>query len=96
MFDKDIDITELIKKKKALDAFTKVAMQLPGEPVDRLKIQISQKTTDIGFRLAETTARYVTGTHDESTLTAVRDYLQLVEIGINTFLASMEDGHHEE
>lgn len=95
MLDKDINIDELIKRKKALDSFTNLAIKLPGDPVEKLKLQISQKCSDIGFKTADIAARYITGTYDESTLTAVRDYLQLVEIGINTFLASMEDGEHE-
>lgn len=96
MFEKDIDITELIKKKKALDALANFAMMLPGDPVEKLKIQISQKCSDIGFKVSDIAYRYRIGAHDESTLTAVRDYLQLVEIGINTFLALMEDEHHGE
>ena len=96
MFDKDIDITELIKRKKALDAISDFAMRLETDPVKKLEFQISKKCSDLGFKIGDIAATYCRGTYNESTLTAVRDYLQLVEIGIKTFLASMEDGHHGE
>lgn len=96
MFDKDIDITELIKEKKKLDAMANFAMRLETDPVRKLELQISKKCSDLGFKIGDIAAQYGRGTYNESTLTAVRDYLQLVEIGINTFLASMEDEHHGE
>lgn len=92
MFDKDFE--EFMKRKATIDRFADLAITLQSDPVERFKLSIARKCTDICTKLANIASTYSLGDDlNEAELNTVFSYLQLVEIGLDTFLSTLGDSH---